>query len=141
MRFLLRLWKAAVSEAMVTMVMVTVAMASEVMARVWVRSLGGGAGNAPEPLCAWRPGQSFISEEAASPGSLSISSAQAKVLSKTSLQQRPQDGVDKEKLEINMVPGGPAQKEASLFLQVFSADGSQGPSGLRWGPPPCSPGP
>ena len=75
------------------------------------------------------------------PGSLSISSAQAKVSSKISLQQRPQDGVNKEKLEINTVPGGPARKEASPFLQVFSADGLRGLSGLSWGPPPCSPGP
>ena len=97
MRSLLLLWKAGVSEAMatvavacvamvcmemvskvmVTVAMVTVAMAcmamvrmemvSEAMACVWVRGLGGDAGNATESPRAWRPGQSFVREEAVLP--------------------------------------------------------------------------
>ena len=66
-----------VSKVMVTVAMVTVAMArvamvrmemvSEAMARVWVCGLGGDAGNTTEPPHAWRPGQSFVSEEAVPP--------------------------------------------------------------------------
>lgn len=146
-RSLLLLWKAGVSEVMVSKVTVTVEMVSEatvtaVMAHLWVRGLGGDAGNATKLPREWRPGRSFVSEEAVRPRIPEhlLSSGQGIV---EDLPKAEASGWCQQRKTRNKygpwwpsAEGSQSVSSSSILSRWFSRA-----SGLRWGPPPCSPGP